>query len=85
MGENEERVPFRSMRILLSENSSISRESLVAGIGGIQPIAEGENVYVCTATNGIAVATISVLINVPGTVVSVSIEGLVTVLLSFHP
>ena len=75
MEENEERVPFRSMRIPLSENSSISRESLVAGIGGIQPIAEGENVYVCTATNGIAAAMISVLINVPGMVVPVFIKG----------
>ena len=83
--ETEEGVLFRSMHVPLSENGNVSRESLVAGIGGIQPIAEGENNYVCTATNDKAATTISVLINVPGKVVPASIFWTSYNMLSSHP
>lgn len=49
---------------LFRENLNFSSESLVAGISGIQHIAEGE--YVCTASNANAAASISVLLEVPG-------------------
>ena len=53
---------------LFRERVNSTRESLVAGVSGIQPTAEGE--YVCTAENGSATASISVHIEIPGNVVS---------------
>ena len=50
--------------VLFRERVNSTHESLVAGVSGIQPTAEGE--YVCTAENGNATASISVHIEIPG-------------------
>lgn len=50
--------------VLFRENLNVSSERLVAGIGGIQQVAEGE--YICNATNGITHASVSVIIDVRG-------------------
>ena len=50
--------------VVFRERVNSTSESLVAGVSGIQPTAEGE--YVCIADNGNATASVSVNIEMPG-------------------